>query len=67
MHGDGAPCNGAEEYLAELGGVQGKDSRGEPVYLTPKGGGENSMPVKRRMPESVYGIAPQHLSDMVKA
>ena len=62
-----APWNGAEEYLAELGGVQGKDSRGEPVYLKPKGGGENSMPVKRKMLESVYDIVPQHLSDMVKA
>lgn len=67
MHREGAPCNGAEEYLAELGGVQGKDSRGEPVYLKPKGRGENSMPVKRKMLESVYDIVPQHLSDMVKA
>jgi len=36
-------------------------------YLNLKGGGNNSMVIKRGISEDVYDIAPQRLNDMVKA
>ena len=41
--------------------------QGEPTYLNPKGDGDKSMLVKRKMFEIVYDIVLQRLSDMVKA
>ena len=37
------------------------------TYLTPKGGGDRSMFVKRGMTEDVYGMALQRLNDRAKA
>jgi hypothetical protein len=37
------------------------------TYLTPKGGGDRSMLVKRGVTEDVYGAALQRLSDRAKA
>jgi hypothetical protein len=37
------------------------------TYLDPKGRGNKSMSIKRRMPEDVYGMALQRLSDMAKS
>ena len=40
---------------------------GQPAYLKSKGGGENSMSVKRGLSVNASGKAPQDPRDMVKA
>ena len=40
---------------------------GQPTHLEAKAEGENSMSVKRLQPQSVVGLVPQDLRDMVKA
>jgi len=50
-----------------VGRSSGLILRDEPTHLNPKGGGENSMLVKREAPEDVWGADLQHLDDTAKA
>ncbi len=73
-HVTGAPCastwcavSRAEELPLQVAGVQGNGLRGEQLYLSPKGGGDKRLLLKRGLREDGYRWAPQRLSDMAKA
>jgi hypothetical protein len=67
MAGVGAPHNRVLDPFTQKGGVRKIKTLGSTAYLEAKAKRDNSMPLKRGMPESVYGIASQDPRDTVRA
>jgi hypothetical protein len=61
------PHNRVLDPFTQKGGVRKIKTLGSTAYLEAKAKGDNSMPLKREMPEGVYGSVPQDPRDMVRA